>query len=195
MDLQEVLSFTVYVLINCFTPGPGNFLALNTVTTYGIRKGKSLFLGIFAGYYGVQIICAIFIYFLNVYLNPVMAVLKYVGVAYILWLAWHVEFSKPDEGNEEASPSFLTGLLLQFINVKIYFFGITALSGYVVPYYHSFGMLILFELIIATVGVIATSTWIGFGSLLRRVWLQHYREINFVMAIFLLWCAFTLLNG
>ncbi|MEI3504124.1 MAG: hypothetical protein V8Q42_10905 [Anaerovoracaceae bacterium] len=45
-----------------FTPGPGNILALNTITNYGWKKGRPLFFGIFAGYYCVQTICAIFVY-------------------------------------------------------------------------------------------------------------------------------------
>lgn len=34
-------NFLLYCLINAFTPGPGNILALNTVTNYGWRKGKN----------------------------------------------------------------------------------------------------------------------------------------------------------
>ena len=40
-------NFFIYIIINAFTPGPGNILALNTVTEYGCKKGKPLFLGIF----------------------------------------------------------------------------------------------------------------------------------------------------
>ena len=31
-------NFFVYSLVNAFTPGPGNILALNTVTKYGWKK-------------------------------------------------------------------------------------------------------------------------------------------------------------
>ena len=54
-------NFLLYCVINAFTPGPGNILALNTVTNYGWKGGKRLFFGIFAGYYAVQIICALFV--------------------------------------------------------------------------------------------------------------------------------------
>lgn len=33
----------VYAIVNAFTPGPGNILALNTVANYGRKKGKPLF--------------------------------------------------------------------------------------------------------------------------------------------------------
>jgi cysteine/O-acetylserine efflux protein len=46
--------------------------------------------------------------------------MTYIGAAYILWLAWHVVKSKSqynDESIEEAD-SFITGFILQFVNVK-----------------------------------------------------------------------------
>ena len=55
--------------------------------------------------------------------------MKYIGAAYILWLAIHIAFSKPSTENAEQSASFLKGFMLQFVNVKIYMFGVTALPG------------------------------------------------------------------
>ena len=55
--------------------------------------------------------------------------MKYIGAAYILWLAIHIVFSKPSTENAEQSASFLKGFMLQFVNVKIYIFGVTALPG------------------------------------------------------------------
>ena len=100
---KVVLSnFLIYCVINAFTPGPGNILALNTVTNYGYKKGKPLFFGIFTGYYVVQILCAIFVYGVNSLLPNVMEVMKYIGAAYILWLAIHIVFSK--QSTENAKP-------------------------------------------------------------------------------------------
>ena len=130
MPMAVLSNFLIYCIINAFTPGPGNILALNTVTNYGYKKGKPLFFGIFAGYYVVQILCAIFVYGVNSLLPNVMEVMKYIGAAYILWLAIHIAFSKPTSENTEHSASFPKGFMLQFVNVKIYMFGVTALTGY-----------------------------------------------------------------
>ena len=158
MPMAVLGNFLIYCVVNAFTPGPGNILALNTVTNYGYKKGKPLFFGIFAGYYVVQIICAIFVYGVNSLLPNVMGVMKYIGAAYILWLAIHIAFSKKTSENTEQSASFLKGFMLQFVNVKIYMFGVTALTGYVVRYMSSFPALLFFELVIATIGTIATCT-------------------------------------
>jgi len=187
-------NFFIYAVINAFTPGPGNILALNTVTNYGYKKGKPLFGGIFAGYYVVQIICAVFVFGVSTFLPNILGIMKYIGAAYILWLAVHIALSRPTTGTVEKSASFLKGFLLQFVNVKIYLFGITALTGYVTDYSTSLWVLLLFELMIATIGTVATLTWVGMGVLIQKVYQKHYRAINIILALTLLECVYSILK-
>jgi len=194
MGMQAIIAFLLYAVVNAFTPGPGNILALNTVTNYGWEKGKKLFFGIFAGYYVVQILCAIFVFGLNLLLSPVMSVMKYVGVVYILYLAIHIALSKPLEADNQKSASFLKGFMLQFVNVKIYMFGITALTGYIVPYNSSFAILLFAELVIATIGSIATLTWIFCGSLFQQAYQKYFRVINIFLALILVECAWSMIT-
>ena len=194
MPMVVLSNFLIYCVVNAFTPGPGNILALNTVTNYGYKKGKPLFFGIFAGYYVVQILCAIFVYGVNTLLPNVMGVMKYIGAAYILWLAIHIAISKPSSESTEQSASFLKGFMLQFVNVKIYMFGVTALTGYVVSYMTSFLALLFFELVIATIGTIATCTWIGLGVLIQKFYLRHFRVINIILALTLLECIWGMIR-
>lgn len=188
-------NFFVYSLINAFTPGPGNILALNTVTNYGWKKGRPLFLGIFAGYYVVQLICAVFVYGIRTLLPGVLGVMKYVGAAYILWLAVHIAFSRPDRDSGEKSASFWKGFILQFVNVKIYLFGITALTSYVTNYSTALWGLVFFELVIATIGTIATLTWIGTGIVIQKTYLRYYKPINIILALTLLECVYSILTS
>ena len=187
-------NFFIYSVINAFTPGPGNILALNTVTNYGYKKGRPLYWGIFAGYYVVQIICAVFVFGVSTFLPDLLGIMKYIGAAYILWLAVHIALSKPTTGTVEKSASFLKGFLLQFVNVKIYLFGITALTGYVTDYSASLWVLLLFEIIIATIGTIATLTWIGMGVLIQRAYQKYYRVINIILALTLSECVYSMLK-
>lgn len=188
-----IFNFMIYAIINAFTPGPGNFLALNTVTNYGLKRGKPLFFGIFAGYYFVQTSCCVFVYALSSLLPQFLAVMKYIGAAYILWLAIHIAISKPGKAGDEKSASFWKGFALQFVNVKIYLFGITALTGFITDYSRAFPVLFLFEMIIATVGTIATATWIGLGMMIQKFYEKHFRIINIIMALTLLECIYSML--
>ena len=194
MPVYELGNFFIYSVINAFTPGPGNILALNTVTNYGYKKGRPLYWGIFAGYYVVQVICAVFVFGVSTFLPDLLGIMKYIGAAYILWLAVHIALSKPTTGTVEKSASFLKGFLLQFVNVKIYLFGITALTGYVTEYSASLWVLLLFGIIIATIGTIATLTWIGMGVLIQRAYQKYYRVINIILALTLSECVYGMLK-
>ncbi len=194
MPVYVIGNFLVYCMINAFTPGPGNILALNTVNSYGWKKGKPLFFGIFAGYYVVQIICALFVYGIGAFLPSALKILKYIGAAYIFWLAIHVAISKPTTDDNAEGASFWKGFMLQFVNVKIYMFGITALTGYITDYSTALITLVGIELLIATIGTIATCTWIGMGILIRRFYLRHYKVINIILALTLLECIYSVLK-
>src|SRR5699024_6722204 len=193
MGVQVLFSFIIYALINAFTPGPGNILALNTMTNYGWKKGKPLYFGIFVGYFFVQALCAFFIFGLDNFINPIMNVLTYAGAIYIFWLAYQVAISKPNNKTSDKQPSFLIGFVLQIVNVKIFLFGITALTGYIMPYYSSLGLFLFFEMIIAAIGSLATLTWIFFGGLFQKTYFKHFRVINIILALLLMQCAVVLL--
>lgn len=187
-------NFFVYALINALTPGPGNILALNTVTNYGWKKGTPMFFGFFSGYYAVQLICAVFVYGISTLLPEVLTIIKYAGAAYILWLAGHIALSRPDEASGEKPASFWKGFVLQFVNVKIYLFGITALTGYVINYSTALLVIILFALVIATIGSLATVVWIGMGIAIQKLYLKYYRPVNIVLAVALLECVYSILK-
>ena len=194
MPAYVIGNFVLYCVINAFTPGPGNILALNTVTNYGWKKGKPLFFGIFTGYYVVQLICAVFVFGIAAFLPSVLGVMKYIGAAYILWLAIHIAISKPEKDDDSRSASYMKGFLPQFVNVKIYLFGMTALTGYITDYHTSLTALVIAELFIATLGSFATLTWIGMGALIQKFYLKHYRIINILLALTLVECIISILK-
>ncbi len=187
-------NFFIYSAINAFTPGPGNILALNTVTNYGYKKGRRLFWGIFAGYYVVQVICAVFVFGVSTFLPDVPGIMKYIGAVYILWLAVHIALSKPAANTVEKQASFMKGFLLQFVNVKIYLFGITALTGYITDYSDSLWVLLLAEMVIATIGTIATLSWVAVGVLMQKAYEKYYRAINMILALILAECVYSMLQ-
>ena len=58
----------------------------------------------------------------------------------------------------------------------------------------SFPALLFFELVIATIGTIATCTWIGLGVLIQKFYLRHFRVINIILALTLLECIWGMLR-
>lgn len=195
MTAQILIGFLAYCFVNAFTPGPGNILALNAATVYGWHKGKPLFFGIFAGYFAVQTICGLFVFGVGSLLPQVLSVLKWLGVVYILWLAVHIARSKPDSEESQAKASFARGFLLQFANAKIYFFGITAVTGFITTWTTDLLPIMAAEAFIAGIGCVATLTWVGAGVAMQRIYRTHYRVINLALAATLLACAWGMITS
>ena len=187
-------AFWTYTLITALTPGPNNILALSAATSHGFRQSTRVLAGMSLGFLIVMLMCAGISFSLAAMDPAIIHWLSWAGAAYILWLAIHIAFSKPSTENAEQSASFLKGFMLQFVNVKIYMFGVTALTGYVVRYMSSFPALLFFELVIATIGTIATCTWTGLGVLIQKFYLRHFRVINIILALTLLECIWGMLR-
>ena len=192
MLFSTIASYLSYAMVTAFTPGPNNIVALYAVGQNGWRKGKTVLLGIAAGFLCVMALCALFCYELAKYVPSIAGILKYVGAAYIVYLAIHVAISKPDAGDSGGQASFVRGFLLEFVNVKIILYAITIFVGYVLPYNTSLGVLLLHAVILTLIGVAGTLTWAAAGGAFQKILPKYYRPFNIAMALVLLWCAASL---
>ena len=94
------------------------------------------------------------------------------------------------QGNQSG---FLGGLALQFVNPKLYLYGILSMEVYILPYYQNQPLTLLgFALLLALIGFIFTLCWAAFGSVFRRVFSHHGRIVNTIMALLLVYCAISL---
>lgn len=191
MLFSIVIAYLPYALITAYTPGPNNIVALYAVSQNGWQKGKNILCGIGIGFFSVMVICALFCYELAKYIPAATEVLRYVGATYIAYLAVYVALSKPG-GEESPHRSFMSGFLLQFVNIKIILYAITIYTGYVLPVEQGLNVLLAHSVMLTLIGLTGTFTWAAAGSVLQRVLTKHYRPFNIIMALVLLWCAASL---
>ncbi|PKM50519.1 MAG: cysteine/O-acetylserine transporter [Firmicutes bacterium HGW-Firmicutes-7] len=193
--MPNLVAFLAYTLLTAFTPGPNNIIAMSSTSRYGLKKSMRLILGIYIGFLVVLVLCSTFSVMLVNFIPRIKPVLAYVGAVYILWLAWHIVKSKPHEQyqtNDKAN-GFITGFILQFVNVKIIIYGVTAISTFVTPYYHSLGSIIGFTLLLTLFGCAGTFCWAIFGVIFEKVFSKYYTVLNIIMALLLVYCAITLI--
>lgn len=195
MTLSFLGTMLGYMTVSSFTPGPGNILAMNTTTRFGWKKGKRLILGICCGYLCVQFLCTLTLYGLNHVLEPAFVILKYLGAVYMLWLSFHIIRSKPQTTTQEKAPTFQTGFLLQLVNVKIYFYIMTLLTIYLIPNIKSLIGLFAAGIGIVSFGSVACLAWAVLGLQLQGTYVKHFRIINFILGIFLLYCAWNIIRS
>ncbi|MCC0643148.1 MULTISPECIES: LysE family transporter [unclassified Clostridioides] len=192
--LSEILlSFLPYAFVTGFTPGPNNILALNTISNNGWQKGKSMIIGISAGFVCVMIICALGCFGLSKFIPTLIDTMKYIGAVYIIYLAIHVAKSRPNDENKTQTKSFWSGFILQFVNVKIILYGITVYMGYVIPVSKSIVFLLVTAICSSIVGISGTITWALAGGFLKKYINRYYRVFNITMALILVWSALKLI--
>lgn len=188
-----VSDFLIYCFITAYTPGANNLLSMSNVARLGFRKSVSFNFGITMGFLIVMTVCTLFSSTLYSALPKVKFYMQLLGAAYMLYLAWKVWKTSSDlevESRKEAS--FLSGMVLQFMNPKIYIYAITAMSLYILPLYHSVVALIVFVLILTIIGASGSYVWALFGSAFCRFFTKHTKGVNLVMALLLVYCAVSL---
>jgi len=191
MFFSIVLTYLPYSLVTAFTPGPNNIVALHAVSQNGWSKGRHVLLGIAAGFLCVMVFCALFCYELAKYVPALSGLLKYVGAAYIVWLAVHVARSTYEEDGGRHM-SFWEGVFLEFANFKIILYSITVYTGYVLPYGGDLASLLFHAVCITSIGMAGVMTWACAGRIFQRFLSRHFRLFNLAMALILVCCAVTL---
>ncbi len=188
-----VSDFLIYCFITAYTPGANNLLSMSNAARLGFRKSVSFNFGITMGFLIVMTVCTLFSSTLYSALPKVKFYMQLLGAAYMLYLAWKVWKTSSDlEVESRKESSFLSGMVLQFMNPKIYIYAITAMSLYILPLYHSVVALIVFVLILTIIGASGSYVWALFGSAFCRFFTKHTKGVNLVMALLLVYCAVSL---
>ncbi|MFZ4832250.1 cysteine/O-acetylserine transporter [Rouxiella sp. Mn2063] len=185
-----ISAFFTYTFITAMTPGPNNILALSSVSSHGLSGSRRVLTGMSLGFLAVMLLCAAITFTLT-RLDPGIAVwLNWIGAAYILWLAVKVAMSRPSSSGSSTQPlSFWASFGLQFVNVKIILYGITAISSFVLPYTHDMLWVIAVSLLLSLIGTIGILSWALAGHVFQALFQRHGRIVNLTLAALLVYCA------
>ena len=186
-------AFLTYAVLTAATPGPNNIMSMSNGNRLGFRGALPFNFGIWAGFTIVMVACTLFCTALSTLIPTIRLPMMILGAAYMLYLAWGTFRSSDVIQEDHSREGFLSGLLLQFINPKIYLYGILSMEAYVLPYYEDRPVILfLFALLLAFIGFVFTLCWSAFGSVFRRLFSQYARIVNTIMALLLVYCAVSL---
>lgn len=191
--MPNFFSFFSYVIVTSITPGPNNLMSMANAGRFGMKKSMGFNWGVFAGFVVILAASAAFSSALYAIIPAIKPVLKTIGALYILWLAYKTVFGGKHRaaGGPEVN-SFLSGMLLQFMNPKAILYSITVFSTFIVPYYHNLLVLFFFSVLLAFVSFLSTLCWALFGSVFQRFFDRHTKAVNLCMGLLLVYCAVSL---
>ncbi|MCC5467952.1 LysE family translocator [Pelosinus baikalensis] len=187
---MNITSFLIYCVIVTFTPGPTNIVILSTVHNFGTKKAMEYTYGATIAFGALLAISAILNTMLVAIIPKILIVMQVSGSLYILYLAYQIYIM--DTSTSTASQTTITwrsGFIMQFVNPKVVLFTMTVIPSFVMPYYTAPSTLAIYVAITTLIGFLAFITWVLFGTIFKEFLQKHQKNVNIIMALFLVYSA------
>lgn len=190
MSQSLFVAFLMFALVMFFTPGPNNIMLLSSGLTYGFRRTIPHIAGITIGFAFMVAAVGLGLGAIFIAYPVLQTILKYVGAAYLVYLAWHIGMAEPTAPAEDKSRGPMTfwgAAVFQWVNAKGWVMVIGTITAYAAI--ASFPWNILIQTVISlAMGAVSTVVWALFGTALRPVLTSPttVRAFNIVMALLLL---------
>ena len=190
MSHSLLIAFVMFATVMFFTPGPNNIMLLSSGLTYGFRRTLPHVAGITIGF--AFMVGAVGLGLGTIFITyPVLqTILKYAGVAYLIYLAAQIAMSgpaTPGQDNARGPMTFWGAAMFQWINVKGWVMVIGTITAYagIAGFPWNIVIQVLLSLLL---GTLSCSAWALFGSALRPILTSPgaVRAFNIVMALLLL---------
>ena len=189
MPYSLLPTLLLQILVIGYSPGPANIYSLAMSLRHGRRASLIMWTGLLTGFSIAVCIMALLTHLIGLTFGDYVAYLKYLGAAYIVYLAYKIYTSgkKAKEANKDCS--FLSGMIVQMTNAKMLLFDLTAFSTFVLPYSNQLVDLLEVGAWLLIAGPGANLVWLLAGSYLRKFFQNYGRQVDVVSAIALLLCA------
>ena len=184
-----VWALLVFVVVTLFTPGPNNTMLMTTGLNFGFRRGLPHLLGVSLGFAVMVLAVGLGLGALFQAYPAAYLILKYVGAAYLLYLAWQIASAGPiAEGSQgQGRPiTFIEAAAFQWLNPKGWVMAVGAASAYAAVAAFPFNMLLM-SVLFGGLGILSCAAWLGFGTGLKRLLTspRAVRAVNVMMALLL----------
>lgn len=192
MPINLLPSLLISLFAVGYTPGPANIFALSCAMTHGRKKAMKAWLGLLCGFCVAALIAAVAVHLVGMAIGPYISFVKYLGAAYILYLAWKT-YKASITDRKDVSCSFWDGFMVQLTNAKMILFDLTVYSTFVLPYSDRFIDLLPVAALLLIAGPGANLLWLVAGSALKPLVTKNQRTVDVTMALALVACAAMIL--
>ncbi len=195
MPADELLALTALAVAGSFTPGPNNTIATVTGANHGLRATLPHMLGVPFGFGSMLVAGSLGVAALLLAHPLLAAAIKWLGIGYLLFIAWRVARAGSLAERRVAQPlSFWQSAAFQYANPKAWMLA-AATAGTFMTGEGSVQRSAIIVLVFGLAAFGSLVTWASIGAALRG-WLQQGRRLahfNRVMGLLLaataLWMA------
>ncbi|MEC8873881.1 MAG: LysE family translocator [Candidatus Thermoplasmatota archaeon] len=186
MDTNLLLATLVFIIPMCFSPGPNNVLCAAHGSQHGLRATLPLIAGMAIGWSTLGLFVAgatVFIEENKSYFD----LLRYLGAAYIAYLAFKVATASPitEEDRESERLGTITGIVLQVVNGKAWIHFLVLMTAFGSLFGTGFEAKALLVFLNLLFGLPAVISWAAFGTILKRAFSSpdSAKNLNLVMGV------------
>lgn len=199
MSSSLLSAFALFAFVSSITPGPNNTMLLASGVNFGFRRSIPHAMGISVGFMVLVISVGLGLGQVFKALPWAYTLLRYVGAAYLLYLAWKIATASgirdvTDEGRKPMT--FMEAALFQWVNPKAWVMALGAITTYTPAEGYVSNVLVI-AVVFALVNLPSVCVWVGCGSGLRNVlreprWLMVF---NLSMAALLVLSLYPMLQA
>lgn len=189
--MDTLLPLATFAFVSSITPGPNNIMLTSSGILFGFVRSIPHMLGITFGFGVMLVLCAAGIGSLVLAVPAIHVVLKSLGSAYLLYLAWQLRsMAFRQDGNSFARPmSFLGAALFQFANPKAWVMAVTGASAFLPLVQPVWFAIALFCLVFCAINLPCVGVWAGTGAVLRRylaqpVWQRLFCGVMVILTVY-----------
>lgn len=168
--MESLMPLATFAFVSSITPGPNNIMLTSSGMLFGFNRSIPHMIGINVGFGVLLALCAAGIGSLILAVPAIHLLLKVLGSAYLLYLAWQLRsmaFGKDEQG--VARPmSFAGAALFQFANPKAWVMAVTGAAAFLPPTQPVWFSIALFCAVFCAVNLPCIGVWAGIGAALRR---------------------------
>lgn len=130
--IDWLLPFALFALTMSITPGPNNVMVTASGAAFGVRRTLPHMLGVATGFPVMLAVVACGYETVVALLPAVERVMTWVGIAFLLYIAWRIATASPDRIERGAAKplSLIQGAAFQWINPKAWMIALGALGTY-----------------------------------------------------------------
>ncbi len=197
MSPDQLLAFSAFAFVSSITPGPNNMMLLASGVNFGLRRSLPHMLGITLGFVFLVLCIGLGLHQLFSALPWLQTLLRYLGAAYLTYLAWQIARAGQPQGQNSARSqpfSFLQAAAFQWVNPKAWIMGLGAITTYA-PAEHFASHVLLIAALFGLINLPSVGVWTLAGTALRP-WLERPRALrafNISMALLLLASLYPIL--
>jgi len=168
--LDLVVPVMLFSAASLSSPGPNNVMVTASGVNFGFRRTIPHMLGIAIGFAVMNLAVGLGLGRVFETYPQIHLVLKYVSIAYLVFLAWKIaNAGHVKEGKARAKPfTFVQAAAFQWVNPKAWAVAVGAVATFTTVGGNLLGEVLLMSLIFLLWTIPSASTWTFFGTVIGR---------------------------